>query len=785
MKAKPLYFSLALAFLAGFNQTARATVAFTITPSSVSNTYSGKITLQVTGLTNGDTVLVQKYLDINTNGIIDAADFLVQQFDVTDGHAGMVIGGVTNLNVPGDTNTSAGTITTTLNFQDGDFTQNITGKYLYKLSSPAGHFTAITNGFSVTSFSFAQKFTGNVVSNRTSTVIPHAVVILFPPPRSGDHGPGNPVAAAVADTAGAYTVLAPPGTYSFIAVRTNYVYDYSATPILTLGAGATVTTNLTLTSATASITGKFVDAATNSIGLPGIFVPGSSTNGQIAACFTDTSGNFSMRVTSGQWQLGSDDSGLIVHGYLGLNNKTNVNSGATNVIIPFPKATALFYGTVKDSLGNPMANIDVNANDQNMTNNNLYQSDGYTDANGKYYVGIVGGLGANDTWGVQVSNGGGSSNPTNYLFSQPQFQQNGGTNVSAGTAVLQDFTGVLTTNLITGNVQQSNGNPIGGVGVFGYATINSVNYQTQVDTDGSGNYALNVANGNWNVNVNCNGGNDSLDGILGPGNYLCPNNQNVNISNNNGVANFVVQPCSGIQITRPSPLPAGEVNAFYDQFLQASSCNGNFNWTQIGGTLPSGVGLSGNGELSGVPGNSGVFTFTAQVMDGNGLTTNQQFSLSISNALQITTTSLPNGGNGAFYSQQLQASGGITPDGWSLSPGSSNLPPNLSLSGSGLLSGTAAATGTFNFSVRVTDNLSVTVDQPLTLNLVATNIPPLSVATAGGQIMVFWPGSAGTNFNLQMTTNLTTGPWVPATNGVPQVSFAFTNMGSTVFFRLQ
>ena len=54
---------------------------FSVSPSTISNTYPGVITLQVTGLTNGETVVVQKFLDANTNGVIDAGDLLVQQFN--------------------------------------------------------------------------------------------------------------------------------------------------------------------------------------------------------------------------------------------------------------------------------------------------------------------------------------------------------------------------------------------------------------------------------------------------------------------------------------------------------------------------------------------------------------------------------------------------------------------------------------------------------------------------------------------------------------------------------
>ena len=129
MKAKNLYvcLSAALALFAG--QNAHAAVAFAVTPATVSNTYSGTITLQVTGLTNTETVVVQKYLDLNTNGVIGGADTLVQQFTLQDGVAS-VIGGVTNRNVPGDFNSATGAITAVLNLQNGDFVQSLVGKSL-------------------------------------------------------------------------------------------------------------------------------------------------------------------------------------------------------------------------------------------------------------------------------------------------------------------------------------------------------------------------------------------------------------------------------------------------------------------------------------------------------------------------------------------------------------------------------------------------------------------------------------------------------------------------------
>jgi hypothetical protein len=778
--------SVIFAWLAVFGQGAFAAVTFTVAPSAVSNTYAGSISLHIGGLTNTETVVIQKFLDLNTNGVLDGNDWLVQQFTLQDG-ANFVIGGVTNFNVPGDLNPATGAITAALNFQNGDFVQNIIGKYLYKLSSPGGHFAPLTNSFSVTNFPFLQKFTGNVVSNGTSTTVSNAVVLLFPPPRPGHNGPGgNPLAGVVANNAGSYTVQMPPGTYMPMAFRSNYVVDYTASPLLTLAASQTLTTNLTLTGATASITGKIVDANDASIGLPGVFLPAMSTNGLIAIVFTDTNGDFTARVTASQWSLGSSDSGLIVHGYVGWNNDINVNSGATNVTLAYPKANALFYGSVKDNLGNPLVGIDVESYD---SNSNLYSMDGYTDTNGNYFVGALGGL-SNDSWQVDISD----KSPTNYIFSQPDFDSNGGTNISVNTAVLINFTALLATNYIAGNVKDSSNNPIAGVGVDANATINGTNYQAYADTDTTGNYSLNVATGTWNISINCNGGSDSLDNILGSGKYACPNNQSATISGNNATNNFFVQLCGGISIGTTS-LPDGEVNVPYDQFLQASSCNGSFTWTKTAGSVP-GLSLLGTGELTGTPNTNGVFTFTAQVTDQNNLTTNEQLSVTINPAvpLQINTTSpLPDGLNGTSYSQQLEASGGAPPYSWSLAPGSSSLPLNLSLTSSnGLIAGNLAASGAFNFTVQVTDQQSTTVTQSYSLTItnpplvITTTSLPVAVVTVpyanqlqatGGQPPYTWtlgPGSDLLPFGLDLSTNgLVSG--VPASSGISNLVFRATD----------
>ena len=84
-------------------------------------------------------------------------------------------------------------------------------------------------------------------------------------------------------------------------------------------------------------------------------------------------------------------------------------------------------------------------------------------------------------------------------------------------------------------------------------------------------------------------------------------------------------------------------------------------------------------------------------------------------ALQITTGGLPQGQQGTAYNAAFTATGGTQPYRWTISSGTP--PAGLTLSTSGDLGGTPTATGTFGFTVTVTDaakstasgNFSVTV----------------------------------------------------------------------------
>ena len=66
-------------------------------------------------------------------------------------------------------------------------------------------------------------------------------------------------------------------------------------------------------------------------------------------------------------------------------------------------------------------------------------------------------------------------------------------------------------------------------------------------------------------------------------------------------------------------------------------------------------------------------------------------------------------------------------------------------------------------------------------------LPALGTTTYSNQLVLFFPipQATGTNYVLQMTTNLASGNWTTVTNSVPIIGLQITNIASPAFFRLQ
>ena len=189
-----------------------------------------------------------------------------------------------------------------------------------------------------------------------------------------------------------------------------------------------------------------------------------------------------------------------------------------------------------------------------------------------------------------------------------------------------------------------------------------------------------------------------------------------------------------------STLPTANAYSPYTGSLSASGGTPPYAWSITSGSLPHGLSISPTtGAISGTPTVIGASAFTVTVTDSSSTVQTASAPTSITVAvaqLTITSATLPSATNGTNYSSILRSSGGTPGYTWSISGGS--LPSGLTLVAiTGVISGTPTVTGTFNFTVSVSDdgNPVQTTSVPASITVapsaLAIATTALSSATAG------------------------------------------------------
>ena len=167
-------------------------------------------------------------------------------------------------------------------------------------------------------------------------------------------------------------------------------------------------------------------------------------------------------------------------------------------------------------------------------------------------------------------------------------------------------------------------------------------------------------------------------------------------------------------VISPEELPDGEVSERYRATLTAEGGTEPHTFAVTGGTLPPGLSLSSAGAISGRPSEAGEFSFTVTATDADGNTGSRDYAVSIAEAVIIVVSpgSLPEGEVGEAYSEKfhrlgrrraLHLRGRRRARRAAVAAAVAGLPPGLTLSSDGLLSGTPAEAGEFSFTVTATD----------------------------------------------------------------------------------
>ncbi len=231
---------------------------------------------------------------------------------------------------------------------------------------------------------------------------------------------------------------------------------------------------------------------------------------------------------------------------------------------------------------------------------------------------------------------------------------------------------------------------------------------------------------------------------------------------NTVTANFTLNIIPQLPTITTTALPNGISGTPYSQQIGFAGGNGTTPTFTASGALPGGLTLSTSGLVSGTPTNAAAgasYSFNVTVSVGTQTSAPVAYTIIIPPLPTVTTTSLPNGNIGAAYSRQLNYNGGAGGTvSWAITSGSLPAISGLTLSTSGLISGTPTTATTYSFSVAVTVGTQISAPQALTLlinSLVITSPSnttgelalPFSyqLTAAGGKPPYIWALASGSS----------------------------------------
>ena len=229
--------------------------------------------------------------------------------------------------------------------------------------------------------------------------------------------------------------------------------------------------------------------------------------------------------------------------------------------------------------------------------------------------------------------------------------------------------------------------------------------------------------------------------------------------------NVTITPPTSAIIVSPASLPTLTAGTSFSQTLTSTGGAAPYTYTLSGGTLPTGLTLSAAGVLSGTPTQRGGYAFGVRSQDNVGAFVIKGYTGTVQNPSLSLATPSATAVQGAPFSLSLAVNGGVAPHSFQHEVVAGPLPPGISLSAAGVLSGTPTTLGTTNFQMRVTDastglgsyfeleNYSFTVVAPPSVSIA---VAPASVSEDGATNLVYTV-TRSLNLSSPTVVNITTG----------------------------
>ena len=291
------------------------------------------------------------------------------------------------------------------------------------------------------------------------------------------------------------------------------------------------------------------------------------------------------------------------------------------------------------------------------------------------------------------------------------------------------------------------------------ATFGAAYYGSVTATGGTGPYSFDVASGTLPAGISLNAVTGTLVGTASPAGTF---NAVIRATDDNGFTGtapvtFTIAP---LTVVVAGTLPEAIRNLAYAANVTASGGTQPYIFTVTDGALPSGLTLATDGTISGTPTAIVTSSFTVAATDSSTPTAfvgSQSFALEVTTNLSsaVLPGSVPPGIAGVSYSASLAATGGNAPLTYATT---GTLPTGISIAADGTLSGLTTQTGTFNFTLTVTDASQRTKSQDYALVIAAPTI------TADRELP---DGMAGTAYSFTLTA---TGGVAPYTYSDPTSS---------------
>lgn len=377
--------------------------------TELADDYFGWLDLTIEGLSDGQTVRVERFQVLKRDGMPDELA-LRQSFLITDG-ALRPIGDSFNTNLPNDISSvfsggvqigvdptiQDGRILAQINFYEPN-TSTIVGDYVFRISSPtetggAPVYAPLDIPFSIVSADVGapQGLQGRVLSD--GEPVAGAVVVKLNQLSTN----AELLAGTTSNATGNYRLpSADVDEFDFIALKEGFVGEFGPGTAVELAENTFLTRDFHLEAGTQEISGTLRDAATGEP-LPGVELlllsvadDGRFVSQKIAVTWTDAAGNFSTLLTPGKW-------GVIVRGetardmgYVTSSERplalADVSSGPVEDLeVAIAPATSLIEGKLVNTDDEELFGVRIVAINQS----NGVAVFGTTDGEGDYQIGVT------------------------------------------------------------------------------------------------------------------------------------------------------------------------------------------------------------------------------------------------------------------------------------------------------------------------------------------------------------------------------------------------------------